>query len=361
MSLHRPRLASWKGAHGRAPAAFVLALALVGGAVTQPALAAGPVTTDAVVAAAGGLADDIRWTVTPADADGPDGRVSLRHIVEAGGSVTDAIAVTNSGAVDGEFEVTAGEGVVGGDGAFDIGENAAGGVGEWIRVDGLTDGRVAVGAGETRVLPVSIAVPADATPGDHPAGITVGVSQGGDGVTVRHRVGVRLHLQVAGELAPAIAVSDVSASFRSGDSPFAPGTVSVEYTVENTGNVRLGAAEHVAVAGPFGVGSGQTDRTDALELLPGASARQTREIAVLPWVLLLGTVTIAPVALGDDVLALPLASSADFATFAMPWGVLIALLLLVSLGFLALLVRRRARGRAQRRIDDAVAAARTTP
>ena len=52
------------------------------------------------------------------------------------------------------------------------------------------------------MLPISVAVPDDAVPGDHPAGIVVALSKEGDGVTVTHRVGVRLHLQVTGEITP---------------------------------------------------------------------------------------------------------------------------------------------------------------
>src|SRR5690606_20539605 len=123
------------------------------------------------------------------------------------------------------FDVLPGDGIVGSNGAFDVAAGDPADSGAWIDVGGLTDGTVEVDAGETRVLPVTVRVPADATPGDHPAGIVVAVASEADGVSVKQRIGVRLHLQVSGELAAGLELVDVDRSFTPSLVPFAPGTL----------------------------------------------------------------------------------------------------------------------------------------
>src|SRR5690606_31890268 len=190
------------------PLAALLLANLVAIPHATQSFAAGP-----AVPAATAPDSTVEWSVAPADAAGEDGRIPLRHVVDPGATIADNIAITNHGSAASTFTVQAGDGVVGANGAFDIAEGTAEGSGAWIRIDGLDAGALTLAAGETRVLPVTVAVPANATPGDHPAGIVVGVSKGEDGVTVTHRIGVRVHLQVAGELAASLAVTDTHATF----------------------------------------------------------------------------------------------------------------------------------------------------
>lgn len=314
-------------------------------AVLASLLAAAPATASA---------DAVQWTVTPATGDTADDRISLRHVLDPGATATDAIAVTNTGAVAADFEVRAGDGVVGADGAFDIATGDPVDAGSWIAVDPA----VRLEPGETRVLPVTLLVPADAEPGDHPAGIVVGVVRQDEGVVVRHRIGVRVHLQVAGEITPALEMSDVTASFTPTWNPLSPGTLRVDYTVTNAGNVRLGASEGIDVAGPFGLAAVSARGGSPAELLPGASVARSQEIAISPLALLTGGVTVSAVALGDDAVALPDAVSADFSALAVPWSALAALVILAVLVVLLVWMRRRGVRRTQERIDAAVAAAR---
>lgn len=295
------------------------------------------------------------WGVVPADAAGPDGRVSLRHVVDPGASVSDAVAVTNHSAEDAVFAVATGDGVVGADGAFDVRTDDPTSGGAWVRVDGLDGGALALAAGETRVLPVTIAVPADATPGDHPAGIVVALSTEDAGVTLTHRVGVRVHLQVAGEIAPALRVDAVTASFTPSWVPFVPGALSVEYRVANTGNVRFGASAAADASGPLGLLPGEGGG-EAFEVLPGATATQRIEMPLAPLFFAAGELTVTPVSLGDDRVALPEAASAGFSTPAVPWSSLAVVVLGAGLLGLVAVLLVRGRGRTQRRIDEAIAA-----
>ena len=312
--------------HGRPRRWWVVLAAALSMALLDPATA---------------VAADVAWSVAPSTGGAPDSRISLRHVTDPGAYVDDEIIVTNLGSQPAEYLVAAGDGVVGADGAFDIAAGEPTRAGRWITVGGTDAGRLTLNAGEARALPVRIDVPADAVPGDHPAGIVVGVSDGSDGVTVTHRMGVRLHLQVAGEIAAQVRATHVEASFTPSWIPFAPGVLHVSYDVENTGNVRLGDAAEVAVAGPFGVAPASATAA-AGELLPGDVARRTVAVEAWPMAVLWGTVTVTPTAIGEDQLTAAAAQSAGFLAAAVSWTGLVAL---VAIGGLVVWVWRRRVGR----------------
>ncbi|WP_156754880.1 COG1361 family protein [Actinokineospora pegani] len=298
------------------------------------------------------------WSAVPASDGGPDGRISLRHTLDPGASVTDGIAVTNRGSAPARFTVTAGDGVLGRNGAFDIAAGEPTGSGGWITVAGLDSGGITVAGGESKVLPVTIAVPADAVPGDHPAGVAVGVSADEGGVAVRRRIGVRVHLRVAGEVEPALAVREVGSSYSSSWLPFAPGTLRVDYVVANTGDVRLGAATTVDVAGPFDLAP--TSAADGVdELLPGDSAARSVRVAVSPLFVLFGDVSVAATAVGADQVALPGATASSFSSGAIPWAELALVVLLVGGGALVVVRRRRTTADGGQSRADAAAASAT--
>ncbi|MEH3089574.1 MAG: hypothetical protein PGN24_08275 [Microbacterium arborescens] len=348
---------------------FRAVLSAAGAAVVAAAVLAPAVLPSAGAAAAGFVAASVppvaaaadaeppatEWGAVPADAAGPDGRVSLRHVIDPGASVDDAIAVTNHSAEPATFAVAAGDGVVGTDGAFDVRAEAPTGGGSWIRVVGLDDGDLTLVAGETRVLPVTIEVPADATPGDHPAGIVVGLSADEAGITVTHRVGVRVHLQVAGEIVPGLRIDSATARFEPSWIPFAPGTLTVEYHLTNTGNVRFGATAAADASGVLGL-LPTAGRGDAVELLPGGTARQRVEMPLAPLFFTAGEVVVTPIAIGDDRVPLPEAASSGFSTVAMPWSALAVVALGAVVIMAVVIAVVRGRGRTQRRIDAAVAA-----
>lgn len=328
-------------AHGRCALARLATLALLTLTLAvlagPPAIAATAPEPAAPVETSAG--DAVEWTAVPADADGPDGRVSLRHVVDPGGTVRDAIAVTNLGTGAAQFTVEAGDGIVGANGAFDISATDPADSGGWMTIDGLDDGRITLDAGEVRVLPLVIEVPDDATPGDHPAGIVVGISADSGGVTVTHRVGVRLHLQVTGDLLPALEIAAVRASYSPSWVPFAPGTMHVTYEVTNVGNVRLGAHSTVTGSGPFGRTAANAS-TELGELLPGGSATRSAELTVWPVLFVSGEVSVNALAVGQDVVALPPAVEHSFDVTAVPWS---GLALLAAIAAALWIVRHRRR------------------
>ena len=179
--------------------------ALLGAAAltTLAALATGAAGAGGATAAAAPEGEEpapsgtVTWALEPATADGPDGRVSLRHEVDAGGMVIDAVALTNYSDSPASFEVYVGAGTVTSGGDFDVvtAEPGAAGDAAWVTV-GPLDGAASIAGGvrlelpasSTVVVPLTVRVPSNATPGAQPGALPVTV---GDGVRGRKATGER--------------------------------------------------------------------------------------------------------------------------------------------------------------------------
>jgi hypothetical protein len=289
-------------------------------------------------------------------------------VVAGGGDASDLVAVTNFSDRPATFAVYASDGVVTADGSFDVlpaDEEAVGG-GAWITIAPVEGSApregggvvLEVAAGSTVVLPVQIQVPDNATPGDHPAGIVAElVRAAGGGVQLASRVGVRVHLRVAGDIVAELVPEGVTASYAPSWNPFAQGTVTVQFAVANAGNVRLGAETVASVAGPWGVAPGRV-RIEQREVLPGQAAVATVEIPVAPLFFAWGEIATTPVAVGEDEIDTTLsAGAASFTVWTVPWSQLALLAALIGTFFLFRALRRRNAARVQAKIDAAVAAA----
>lgn len=356
----------------RASAALVL-LAALALPTAAPAAALTPGAAEPVPAAepapAAEAAARTTWALEPATAEGPDGRVSFRHAVDPGAEVAEHVTLTNFSDHPATFEVYAGDGLVTADGQFDLPPTgtAAEAAGSWIALGdaagtlaepGATQ-RIEVPAGSAVTLPLVVRVPADATPGDHPAGVVAALAtDAGAGVAMDSRVGARLHLRVTGDLAPALAVQDVRAAYTPSWNPFAPGTLRVSYTVANAGNVRLGATTSASAAGPSGLAGSTAEGATLREVLPGGAAAGSVEVEAWPLVRLGGAVAVTPTVVGDDEVTAALAAAeASWSAWAVPW-VQVALVLLLVGGVLAVRqARTRREAATQRRIAAAVARA----
>ncbi|MCR2824833.1 DUF916 domain-containing protein [Microbacterium sp. zg.Y909] len=306
------------------------------------------------------------WSIEPADANGPNSRVSLRHTIDPGSSAQDFVTVTNFSAQPAAFGVYASDGIISDSGDFDLlpPEETPVDGGSWISVAAVEGSTprpgggqvVALDAGAAVTIPVTISVPADASPGDHPAGVVAEFVQGdGDAVQMTSRVGVRVHLRVAGDVVAAITPAEVTATWQPSWNPFAPGAVQVGYTLVNDGNVRLGASTVVGVEGAFGLGA--TSATQEIrEVLPGRSAPASVELTGWPLVFGWGEITVTPLVVGEDDIAAPTqTASTTFTVWTIPWAQLALLALLVLAFFVIRGQRRRSRERMQARIDAAVA------
>ncbi|WJL96844.1 hypothetical protein QSU92_06630 [Microbacterium sp. ET2] len=310
------------------------------------------------------------WTLSPAGPDGADERISLRHVMEPGARVDDRVALTNFTPGPATFAVYASDGVVTADGNFDLlppGETPVD-AGSWIDI-GAVDGQdplpnepltIELPAGGSVVIPLTITVPENASPGDHPAGLVAQFVPGdGAGVEMASRVGVRVHLRVDGPVVASLDVDQVEATYEPSWNPFAPGTVHVAYSLGNSGNVRLGATSTATVTGPFGIAPSSASASTR-EILPGQEAHLSSSFDLWPLVLGFGEVQVTPQVVGEDALAdAGTPQTATLTVWTVPWAQLCLIAAAVLITFAVLRLRRRSAAQTQRRIDDAVAQALT--
>lgn len=321
-------------------------------------------------------ADDdgaLTWGVQPSTPEGPDGRSAFDFQVAPGTQISDWAAVTNDSTVAATFRVYAADATTDYDtAAFTLigADQASSDVGAWTSIDstaavcpdtndqaeaecarGLGE-RVTLQPGERANLPFTITVPADATPGDHAAGIVASYEQRttdatGSAVQVEQRVGTRIYLRIDGPLAASVGISGVVAGYDGSPNPVAPGTARVGFDVTNTGNVRLSGTPQVHLSGPFGIDLGSVTLDPVANLMPGGTGHVTATLPDVPaLVFLRATVTVSPLpgdgATGQADLGLtPVTGSA--VAWAMPWTAIGLLVALVAIVVLVVWWRRRSR------------------
>ncbi|MEV0676053.1 DUF916 domain-containing protein [Actinosynnema sp. NPDC050436] len=314
------------------------------------------VTVAAPGAAAAQTQDPVTWGVRPAaGTDHGDNRPNYSYTAEPGSTVRDAVAVANHGDRPISLLLYAADGFTTASGQLDLRPRAEkpSGLGAWVTP---AQSQVEIPARSAVEVPFTIAVPADAGPGDHSGGIvtSLAVPEQSGGVSVDRRLGTRIHLRVAGEAKPVLAIGDLSVDYRGSANPIGSGSATVRFRVSNTGNLRMSAEQEVSVEGLFGLGGRQQALT-VPELLPGAHLDFTVEVEeVAPFVRLDATVRLAPRVEGSAGTANPEAVTATASAWAVPWSALLVLVLLVGL-FSVWRWRTRRRGATtDRRIAEAV-------
>lgn len=298
---------------------------------------------------------DVSWSVTPSDASGSDGRAVIEHELDPGESTEDHVAVRNLGAEAVTFRLSAADGYYNASGRFDMlpSDQKSVAAGTWIA---LPDS-VTLQPGQTAVVPFEITVPKDAEPGDHAAGVAASVvsasKDGGAGVGVESRVGVKVMTRVTGELKPAFDVQGLTADHRLSWNPFRPGSLAVAFDVVNTGNTRLNAAGELRIAGQMVRFPAEDGRPQ--QLLPGESRSFALVLDdVWPLFALSGELTLSPTANGVDGAGVEVAPrTAAVLAWAMPWPQLIVLIGLGLIVWALLWNRIRSRRRLQHLIAQA--------
>ncbi|MET4156941.1 DUF916 domain-containing protein [Agromyces sp. PvR057] len=312
------------------------------------ALVAGLIAATAAPAAAE-EGTPVSWSVTPADAAGPDGRVSVEHPIDPGAETQDHLAVRNLGSEEVTFRLAAADGFYNDNGRFDMlpSDQQSVDAGTWIDLPES----VTVPPGGTVVVPFTITVPEKAEPGDHAAGIAasvLSVKQGdGAGVGVESRVGFRVMTRVTGELAPAYSVTNVATDYDLSWNPIRPGSIDVSFDVVNEGNTRLEVSGVLEIAGRSIAFPGKTEHPQ--DVLPGESRSFSLTVdQVWPLLAIPGEIELAPTvttAGGEETTVAP--SSTGVFVWAVPWPQLLLLIGMVLVA-MALLWRR---GRSRRRLD----------
>lgn len=207
------------------------------------------------------------WSVRPATEGKPDRRTHYTLQGAPGTTVEDQVLVTNASTVAAPFTIYATDAFNTDTGAFDLLAAAKKPVdiGAWVSFPTPT---VTIAAGASVAVPFKIAIPANATPGDHAGGVLVSLATGTD-VKLDTRVAVRLYLRIAGLLRPVLAAKYLQAAYSGVGNPFGSGSVALTYTVVNSGNIRLQSHAKVVVRSAiFGNTLSSKTLADLPELLP---------------------------------------------------------------------------------------------
>ncbi|WP_460446229.1 hypothetical protein [Angustibacter aerolatus] len=294
--------------------------------------------------------------VQPAFAGRPDARPFFRFGTTPDALVNDQLALRNYATRPVTLRLVASDATNLPDGgltALPTG-TASHDAGSWVALGGAArSGQVTVPGRSTVVVPFRLRVPHDATPGDHVAGLLASLvtttrdAQGTD-VRLDQRVGTRLFVRVSGPLRPSLQVSGVTATWHGSSwNPFARGTVTLRYRLQNAGNVALGASATGSVHGLVGPTT-RARAAGAALLLPGNGVDASVEVrGVRPVLRERATVRVTPLVVSGDVVSVR-GISRSVVLWVVPW-LLVGLLALLLVALFVLLVRRRRRRTGQRR------------
>jgi hypothetical protein len=197
------------------------------------------------------------------------------------------------------------------------------------------------------IVPFTLTIPANATPGDHAAGIVAALTTeqtntNGQRVSVEQRVGARIYLRITGPLTPAMSITGLDGNYAA--KPLGRGDATVSFTVRNTGNTRLSGTQWLRISTPWGSTVDSEPLAPITELLPGGALSVTTTVhSLLPAGWLTVTVHADPAAITgfSDQKAGP--AEATLTLSAVPWVVLGALAVLLGILFVVLGRRRRKR------------------
>ncbi|WP_166880064.1 hypothetical protein [Salinibacterium sp. ZJ450] len=357
------------------------------GATTAAATAAQPVSPAIALVAPTAGTDAPTWGVQPGGVGGPDGRQAFDFTVAPGSVVSDLVSISNFTPSPVTFAVYPADGINDTEtGAFTLSSGPTDNTdaGSWVTVQSdaadtacadpatapaaclaVQEGAIALTLpGNSRAeVPIQISVPTNASPGDHAAGIVAAVSQRsenaeGQPIIVEQRVGARIYLRVDGELTPGLTVAGLVSEYTPALNPF-DGTLRVEYQLTNSGNVRVHAGQRVSVTGPFGIPLASVEAGRVEDLVPGQSVHVPLEFTGIPALLFaVATVDVVPQLAGE---ATPTEVVSQSATgWAIPWTLLLALLLIAGGIWFGLRWRRRYRVRLAATVEHAVQQAQRT-
>ena len=312
-----------------------------------------------VPAQAAPAGDSLTWSVAPSGPKGPNGRPALDYKLDPGATVTDHVAVTNHSKRPLTLRLYANDAFTTAGGGFDLraGNAAPTDAGSWIKLGRST---VTLPSSSRIVVPFTVTVPADATPGDHAAGVVASLATAttdgaGNRVSVDHRVGARVYLRVTGPLQPALSITGAKIGAATSWNPLSLPRITATFTIANTGNVRLSGSPAARIEGPFGLGGRTATAPPIPEVLPGGSLTTTVTLDSVPPLFRESlTLDILPApADGRPIDPTPARAVSEHRLWLMPWPHLALLALAVAL-LLAWLFARRRR---HRRLEAALAAA----
>jgi hypothetical protein len=290
----------------------------------------------------------------PANTKGVDGRPYFTYDSSPGGVFVDHIAIINFADHKQTLHVYAVDAVPGTNGTYSFAARTAPRrqVGAWMTVGSVHGiGTVTVGPRATVVLPVYLRVPLNASPGDHVGAVIVslislvkGKGKAGQKVQFEQRIATRVVIRVSGPLHPRLTVENLQAHYSGPLNPLGTGTVTVSYTVANTGNALLGAAQQISIHGLFGATGKPHSVPGVPLLLPGGSDHVSVTVTgVFPEFYLTATSKLLPEGLRSDINPGLHPTTVSVTVFAIPWILVLIFVVLVLLVIGLFWRRHRAR------------------
>lgn len=292
--------------------------------------------------------------IGPATANGIDGRPFLNYTTSPGARTTDHVVVQNYSTKPLTIQLYTADATAGAGGAIGFAARSQPGpdAHKWITfLDGQTSVSLQLKARERRVLPIGIAVPVNATPGDHLAGVLASftgrvIGKSGQNVDLEQRVALRALFRVSGTIRSQMAIERLKVDYHGTLNPFGAGSATITYVVRNTGNVLLSGKQRLNVTGIFGSTGSRSKLVQLPLMLPGAAFPMRVQVArVWPQLLMHARVTVTPlgVAGASDPKLDPASASTSF--WAVPWSLLALLVLLAGMVVLVFLWRRKLNAR----------------
>jgi hypothetical protein len=293
--------------------------------------------------------------VEPATKKGVDKRPYYSYVTGAGAQFNDYVAVVNYSKVPLTLTVYATDALNTPQGGYSLltaGQKPVD-VGAWTVIHDLgPDSTVRVPARHkhgpgTTILPITITVPQNASPGDHSGGIVASLRAVGTSknqkqiINLNQRVGTREFIRVGGTLRPTLTISNLAATYHGSINPLATGTITVKYDVKNTGNLKLGGRPSVSASSLFGNDGKSAVSPQIPLLLPGSSVTETTTLThVRPEGLLHVKVQIVPLIVQGDSDPHLGVYTASATVVAIPW---LLIILAIAIAVLAYLWWRRRR------------------
>ena len=214
--------------------------------------------------------------IRTANAHGGDDRGVFDYEILPGGVVQDWVAISNFRAKPITVRLFAKDATSTMDAGFQIqaSADAPTDLGSWIS---LKENKLTLPARTEVVVPFQLGVPRNPTPGDHAGAIVVSLlakepNPRGGSIVIDHRIGMRIHLRVPGDLKPALRIENLKVDWDGGSSWTGRGAATVSYDVRNTGNVRMNATGAVALDRALGLPGVRAGVPEVDDLLPGGTA-----------------------------------------------------------------------------------------
>lgn len=291
----------------------------------------------------------VTFGIGPSDGKVLDGRPSFSYSASPGSVINDHFALVNISDQSLNLYVYGTDAVNGDGGTLSYQPRGSLGLSasSWLALPAINGSQLfTIPARTTQILPFQVRIPANAGPGDHTAGIAVGLTAQVTGasakdLTFEQRVVAKVALRVSGTVVAKLAIQHLHASYHGTLNPLGTGSVTLTYTVSNVGNVNLGANQKVTISGLFGPSHSAVEAT-VPDLLPGSSTTvKVHAEGVWPAFLLKGSIKVTPVAIAGEPYPPLKGTSASTSFWAIPWPWIVIVLVIALAAVGAWWYRRR--------------------